>query len=700
MKSKKRSKAKRPNPSPSAAGIPSMFNQAQNVDITGGLFSMTTNVTTVNGPLWDVFYDRVVPNAILNAGGRPDEVRCHPGTREEVISRIEKWGSTQDGRTAPMFWLSGPAGAGKSAIVQTIAERCDQHKVPQVNFFFFRADPSRSNASPLVATLLHQIILLYPSLRDPVANMLTINPLIFGSVLENQLVQLIVTPLQAIKQSSSSSYRPLMLLIDGLDECDSESKRSQQQILRAFDKVLAEHPSLFCLLVASRDEPQITMAFNQIASQLLPLYLDSKYSPDRDIRVFVNDEFKKVRKTHALAHTLDASWPSVEDLNFIVDKSSGQFIYAATVMRFISDSAASPMISLKRVQGAARLATKSPFSHLDAIYSYILSQADDQEALKDILHAQLLITRSENSSTVPPVQTGVPLIELLELYNQRYTNPMVLSCLADLTPIAWYASQSGGLLFHHASFSDYLLDQSRSRDYFVDEAVFTYKLLPVVWTHVENRIKSPAWQKLGLDAIRQLEKAPPGFMKELASSDFWCSPHIPQSQISVLQAIHNLCICDDDINNFRRVMSQWFHNPGFGDRNFDSIKHLPYSRRYFQMARAEFWKETPDVEMVAALRPKTDLDRRESALWINDLLHRIHREIYRSDAKRYQQLLKAWIEWAVGNDIPLDGLDDLPDAQQYLSRSGQSPDAQQHVPKSKKKKSVVRNFIFGARKNT
>ncbi|KAF5324198.1 hypothetical protein D9619_011158 [Psilocybe cf. subviscida] len=307
---KKRSKAKRSNPpttaqsaaaiSPtrsSAAGMPSMFNNSQIANITGGSFSITTNVNTGNDPSLDVLHKRVAPNAILNAGGRGEDVRCHPGTREEVISRIEKWGNTQDGLTEPIFWLSGPAGAGKTAIVQTIAERCEQRGVPHANFFFFRADTSRSNAYPLMATLLHQILLLYPPVRDLVTTMLSVNPLILDSVLEKQLEQLIVTPLRAIQQSSSA-YRPLMLLIDGLDECDSENKRSQQQILHAFDTVMAEHPRLFCLLVASRDESQIRAAFNEISSPCLQLFLDEQYSPERDIRLFVNAQFERVRNIH------------------------------------------------------------------------------------------------------------------------------------------------------------------------------------------------------------------------------------------------------------------------------------------------------------------------------------------------------------------------------------------------------------------
>ncbi|KAF5324133.1 hypothetical protein D9619_011304 [Psilocybe cf. subviscida] len=366
----------------------SILNNAQNTNIHGGTFIINDKKGTA--PSLDVLYKRVASNAILNAGGRADEVRCHPGTRKEVISRIEKWRDAPEGLTTSVFWLSGPFGAGKSAIVQTIAERCNEQGAPQANFFFFRTDISRNSVSPLVATLLHQVILLYPSVRETVATVLSANPLIFDCLLEEQLAQLIVVPLRAV-QKSSASYRPLVLLIDGLDECDSDSKAGQQRILRAFDNVLVKQRHgvcLFRLLVASRVEPQISMSFKRLSTPFLPLYLNDDYSPETDIRLFITDEFKKVKSTHLLAYTLDETWPSVEDIDGIVEKSSGQFIYAATVMRFISNSSASPMLSLGKVQGVSESAgTSSPFSQLDAIYTYILSRADDQQALKDIFHA-------------------------------------------------------------------------------------------------------------------------------------------------------------------------------------------------------------------------------------------------------------------------------------------------------------------------
>lgn len=435
----------------------------------------------------DVLHKRVAPNGILNAAGRADSVRCYPGTREEVIHRIEKWGDAQDGLSAPLFWLSGPAGAGKTAIVQTVAERCTQRRVPHANFFFFRADSSRRDASPLIATLLHQLILHYPSLLGLVATLLSAHPVIFDSALEEQLAQLIVAPLRAVQQSSPG-YRPLLLLIDGLDECGPESTHSQQHILHAFDTFLAEPSCPFRLLVASRDEAQIRAAFNSISAQCIHLYLNNQYSAESDIWVFVNAQFAQVKRTHPIAHTLDAAWPSAMDVDYIVEKSSGQFIYAATVMRFILDSPASPRDSLERVKGVAQLPTKSPLSHLDAMYTHILSQADDQAALKDILHAQSLLRISERAPCPLgrlSLPTTISIIELLWVYSPRYTHAVLLSCLADLAPIARYEStdstSGSALLFHHASFADFLSDPSRSGAYFVDVPAFAGKILPVLW---------------------------------------------------------------------------------------------------------------------------------------------------------------------------------------------------------------------------
>jgi hypothetical protein len=47
--------------------------------------------------------------------------KCDPGTRLKVIDTIKQWLNRRDKRS--VCWLNGPAGYGKSALSQTIAER-------------------------------------------------------------------------------------------------------------------------------------------------------------------------------------------------------------------------------------------------------------------------------------------------------------------------------------------------------------------------------------------------------------------------------------------------------------------------------------------------------------------------------------------------------------------------------------------------
>ncbi|KAF5324153.1 hypothetical protein D9619_011301 [Psilocybe cf. subviscida] len=641
-----------------------------NTTIHGGTFVVSDNPSTASS--LDILYKRVAPNAILNAEGRADEVRCHPGTRKEVINRIEKWRDAQDGLTAPIFWLSGPAGAGKSAIVQTVADRCIQQEVPQANFFFFRADSSRNTVAPLVATLLHQIILLYSSVRDTVAAVLSANPLIFDGLLEEQLAQLIIAPLRAI-QRSSDSYKPLTLFVDGLDECDSRD--NQRRIIHAFGKVLVKHPCLFCLLVGSRDESQIKMAFKQLSTPLLPLYLDAKYSPDRDIRRFVIAEFQKIREAHPLCHMLHVNWPSDKDIEAIVHKSSGQFVYAATAMRFISHSSASPNLSLDRVQGVAQVATNSPFSQLDAIYTFILSRADDQQALKDILHAHFHRRRVAHPEAGPTLT----LQQVLCVYDRVYTDSVLHSCIADVNAIACFENDS--LIFYHASLADYLEDQSRSEEYFVDIDVFNVKILQRLLRHPKLDEKA---LRLVRNCLESLKAMTPDIMRELLAPE--CLDFIGASTwtLRILsENLHRLCL-PDDMTSYKVILRKWIFRymalafgciDNIGDLR-EELHDVPFGQRYLMMAQIvhHHGDVTQDLTIVTdTLRP--EFNTHEVGLWVKELLQRIHKKHYSDDYARYKRLVRLWVYWAVSNSVLLSNVQTLLSGRQvhYMSLGLSSP---------------------------
>ncbi|KIK52275.1 hypothetical protein GYMLUDRAFT_109672, partial [Collybiopsis luxurians FD-317 M1] len=117
-------------------------------------------------------------------------------------------------------WLYGPAGAGKSAIAQTLAEICVKKGLLIGSFFFWGTDPSRNNPSQLFTTIALQLATSIPALRSIIDSVVMKNPMVLTSSIEIQFEQLILQPCDTLNDigSSSPSNTPI-LIIDGLDEC-------------------------------------------------------------------------------------------------------------------------------------------------------------------------------------------------------------------------------------------------------------------------------------------------------------------------------------------------------------------------------------------------------------------------------------------------------------------------------------------------
>ncbi|KAM6497647.1 hypothetical protein JOM56_005595, partial [Amanita muscaria] len=60
--------------------------------------------------------------------------RSHTGPRPYVFKRIQYWFDNHSAKE-PIFWLHGPAGVGKSAIAQTIAQSCPREELAATFFF-------------------------------------------------------------------------------------------------------------------------------------------------------------------------------------------------------------------------------------------------------------------------------------------------------------------------------------------------------------------------------------------------------------------------------------------------------------------------------------------------------------------------------------------------------------------------------------
>ena len=358
-----------------------------------------------------------------------------------------------------MLWLFGPAGAGKSAIAKRIAEIAAEKGQLIATFFFSRTCPARSNKDRLVATLAYQMALAIPSTRAHIESAIEQDPAIFKKNIQTQIDALLIKPLQ-LTSSHDISF-PKLFIVDGLDECNDA--QAQVAILNVISHSLHKYNLPIIFLVVSRPEHNLVTLFNNnklLKSIHRRLALDDAYEPDSDIHLFFSDKFNEIKETHPLRSTIPNSWPSEQSLEMLVRKSSGQFIYAATVVRFVESTHHRPTKRLEIILGISPSppGNKNPFAELDALYHHILKSVDDIQATLSVLSLYL---------ATPYVQIMFQSTEAIEEFLSLEQGDVQL-VLSHLSSVVSCDESFGEVKILHASFVDFLLDRRRSTVFHID----------------------------------------------------------------------------------------------------------------------------------------------------------------------------------------------------------------------------------------
>ncbi len=288
-----------------------------------------------------------------------------------------------------IMWLNGAAGSGKTAIGRSIVERCLALGIPVARFFFFRTDSTRNSLSPVVATLADQLMESIPELRPIIIPKIQAVPLIFRKSLETQFETLIFGPLLQL-QGSSDKQNTVVLLIDGVDECNGHGE--QAKLIRTITNFIMKQSFPLIAFFGSRTENQLCTEFRSpvLLDILLQLPLDTDYRADEDILLFLNDSFEKIKSTHPFGSALrDDNWPAQADIDKLMSKGSGQFIYASVVINFISNPNQHPARQLEIVLGLRPSGIFTPFAQLDALYRHIFSQVENIQAASLVLALEI-----------------------------------------------------------------------------------------------------------------------------------------------------------------------------------------------------------------------------------------------------------------------------------------------------------------------
>ncbi|SPO07206.1 uncharacterized protein DNG_09900 [Cephalotrichum gorgonifer] len=408
------------------------------------------------------------------------EGMCLPGTQRNVLSEIQTWVGSPDAR--PMLWLSGMAGTGKTSIARTVAESLNKRDSWADNtylgatFFIKLGHESRSKIGMLLPTIAKFLAERNPQLGHHISNAMEGNASIGEKRPQEQMKTLILEPLSKFNGTLPWPIQ-LVIVIDALDECDDPN--GAQEVLRHFQSLWGMSRVIIRVIVTSRPEPHIGRELRKherfihhLTLGKVPHTLASNLPPD-DITIFVKHELAQIISDFDLG----PDWISDHQVEELIRKADGLFIYAATICRFLGDSTISDHLRDKRLLKVieGKSGKNSPEDNLAEIYLKVLDFSTND--LADVEEKdQVCGTYRKILGAVAFVFEQVSVTTLGSLINvPKITKELVqLHAIVDVPENENDVSPIG---FFHLSFRDYLTSEARATpDFRVNERE-THKLL-------------------------------------------------------------------------------------------------------------------------------------------------------------------------------------------------------------------------------
>jgi hypothetical protein len=418
----------------------------------------------------ELLASHVIFGAAHDDSARNYPPRCHPGTRVKILQRLTTWFYNIN-RVKSLLWLSGPAGVGKSAIIQSFAESIE-HPVASV---FVSRPNKRNDPNRIFTTIAYQLAVHIDAYRNYIVERLTANPYLLNKNIQIQFQVFITEPF--VERKIGAGGLPLAILLDGLDEL--EGADAQRDIIRLISTFTQEHPvAPLAWIITSRPEAHITNTFSettiqdQFESEFIPV--DSTEAC-QDVERFLRESFDTIRRD--FPDTIPTSWPEEAALAKLAAAASGLFIFAETAIRFIRDpDHSNPVPRLQLVlsvidRSKSVSAREQPFALLDNLYTEILLNIPSGLLPTTKLVLRLALSfRSHKLFGLRPWPRSPTLrgmIMILQL-DHHTVYAALKKCLSTLRIPPWNEAHVDELTFLHASFADYLMDSERSGEFYID----------------------------------------------------------------------------------------------------------------------------------------------------------------------------------------------------------------------------------------
>ena len=358
-----------------------------------------------------------------------------------MVREIDDWANSPGNRH--LCLLDGPAGFGKSAIARTVAHRWNDSKRLLGTFFFFRNSGDQSKGVRLVPTLSYQLTLSMPETKQSIENALTEDPSLLNRPLERQFQKLIIDPILTLPNPKLLGS-PMRIIIDALDECEDHD--FIPELIKTITRIdYSKFPVDF--LLTSRREEHIRKIFESSSFNHSISLSNTAFNVHEDMKHFLLWQFEDIyRKCPRLMENIPLPWPSPRDLDEIVGKVNGSFIFASTLTKYIGEGREPPQ-RLKDIV--------ETHNGVDGVYTEIIQQFWKDERFPIVFSTIILLRR-------PLSITG--LASLLNL-----TVPEIIIEISKIQSILVIPVDNNTPVdVAHTSLRDFSISKERSGELFVN----------------------------------------------------------------------------------------------------------------------------------------------------------------------------------------------------------------------------------------
>ncbi len=363
---------------------------------------------------------------------------------------------------------------------------------------FFFSIRGRNKPEQLFPSIAYQLSTIHTPYRDLLENEIRKDKSIVKKAMSFQFQYLIDEPLRKLALQGNGIEQRIVVIIDGLDEC--EGADAQSEIIRIIASAVSDNLHPLCWAFFSRPEPHIVAMFRKttIAPHCHKVTLPISREADGEIELYLRSAFENILQRRNIL----IQWPSAENMKILVRAAAGSFNYAATVIRYVDhrgllgfrerlSAIIDNILNRHKHDPRAGTSTDAPFAELDAFYTLILERIPTEifptvrlllalicryGSLGVIMIANFLGLLKDEIETVCNYATAVvllrdpgkdikldPTIDASRAYMQANSNQDAIKKLFG--PV--FDELGGEVSFYHKSFQDFLLDPARSGRYCV-----------------------------------------------------------------------------------------------------------------------------------------------------------------------------------------------------------------------------------------